>query len=487
MFFDFTEAWSRLSEPSAHYDVCVCGTGPAGITTARKLAEKGKRVLLLEGGGLEFDERSEDAYYGRSVGQQYWFLDVGGRLRYFGGTSNHWAGRCGIFDEIDFQARDDSGLPGWPISRSELIRRLDEAKDIVDIAGKDLSPAQIPGFISELFYGSGFANSPPTRFAEKYGPEIKRSENIDLFYNANLTDVRLTADLAGVESLIVKTYGGSSVSITAREYVLALGAVETAKILLNSSSQVPSGVGNASDMVGRCFMEHFDVPIGRFVVTDPTFWRPNQDIALAASPLLMRSQGINNGILAFNPSAAPTSYGRLRILRQFLRETGCTIPGLARRLVDFNCPGDGLITSLIEQSPNLDSRISLIDDKDAMGLRRVQLNWQLSSQDKKTIRVIALQAAQEMARQNLARVQLANFITQPDINIQANGHCHHMGTVRMSSSPRHGVVDENCRVHGVRNLYLIGSSVFPTSGGTNPTLTVVLLALRLGEFLGAID
>ena len=201
----------------------------------------------------------------------------------------------------------------------------------------------------------------------------------------------------------------------------------------------------------------------------------------------MRQHDIGNGVLSFgvlSAAGAKSDYGgRLRVLREFLRDTGCFWPALARKIHDFNCPGDGVIGSVIEQEPNPNSRVSLTDDVDSFGLRRIQMNWQLSDGDLKTIRALSIESAKEMARLNRARVQLAPFILDANLEIRVSGYGHHMGTTRMSADPRYGVVDENCRVHGIQNLYLAGSSVFSKCGGRNPTLTLVLLSLRLGEFL----
>ncbi len=482
MIFDFNEAWTRVAA-AAPYDFCICGTGPAGITTARKLAASGKRVLLLEGGDLSYSEESQELYDGKSVGRKYWHVQSG-RLRYFGGTSNHWTGRCGVFDPIDFEDRRYFGMPGWPISREQVLAGLDEAKDILDIPGSDLSPHEDPGFRSTAFVQSGFALSPPTRFAEKYEAELKQSERIDFFYNANLVDIRLDSAQTSVESLSLRSLSGREVKVSARRYILALGAIETARLLLNANKQATEGVGNRSGMVGRCFMEHLNVPIGRFVVTAPDFFR--KEISLTPTDAFLRQNDIGNGIVHFEPNSSPQSSGRLRILKQFLRETSCLHPGLtkiAREAVDFDCPGDGTVTSLLEQVPNPASRVSLSRDVDKLGLRRVELDWEFNDQDKRTIRTLAMKAAQEMARLDRARVQLARFILNKDLDIEIGGHAHQMGTTRMSSKPEFGVVNENCQVHGIGNFYIIGSSVFPTGGGTNPTLTIVLLALRLAKHL----
>lgn len=486
MLFDFNEAWPRLAE--AKYDVCVCGTGPAGLTIARKLAANGKKVLLLEAGGLAYSDESQRHYRGKNVGRTYW-LETS-RLRYLGGSSNHWGGLAALQDPISYEPHESFGLPGWPISHAEVVSRLDEAREIVDIVGQDLTPAKFPGFDSPSFDRYVFAISPPTRFFEKYGSEIRQSQQIDAFYNANVVDIKLSDNLARVSSLRVQNYNGKIIDVSAPWYVLALGGIENVRLLLNSNRQVPAGIGNHSDLVGRCFMESLNVPIGRFLVTDLNFWRGDKGVPLVPSEALMRQRGIGNGSVSFEPNISEAtafrSYGRLRVLREFMHQTGCMTPAvmnLARKYIDFNCPGDGVIGSIIEQEPNPKSRVSLTDDTDSFGLRRVQMDWQLCDEDLKTIRVLSIESAKEMARLNIARVQLAPFILDTNLEIPASGFGHHMGTTRMSTDPRYGVVDENCRVHGLQNLYIGGSSVFSKCGGHNPTLTIVLMSLRLGEFL----
>ena len=486
MLFDFNEAWARVAD--AQYDVCVCGTGPAGITIARKLAANGKKVLLLEAGGLTYSEASQDHYKGKYVGRPYWLESS--RLRYLGGSSNHWGGLCALLDPISFESHEINGLPGWPISREEILKGLDEAKEILDIVGKDLAAKKQPGFDSTLFIRYGYANSPPTRFFEKYGAEIKQSQQIDAFYNANLIDITLSENLARVRNLRVQNYNGKNLDVSAKQYVLALGGIENVRLLLNSNRQVPRGIGNHSDMVGRCFMESLNVPIGRFLPTDVGFWKGGS-IPFVPTEALMRQKDIGNGDIDFAPNVSRDTVmqhygGRLRFLREFLNDTGCYSPALmklARDFVQFSCPGDGVLSSIIEQEPNPESRVTLTEDKDSFGLRRVEMNWQLCEADLKTIRTLSIELAKEMARLNLARVQLAPFILDTHLEIPAEGFGHHMGTTRMSTDPRYGVVDENCRVHGIQNLYIGGSSVYPKCGGHNPTLTIVMLSLRLGEFL----
>jgi choline dehydrogenase-like flavoprotein len=449
MLFDFNEAWPRVSE--TRYDVCICGTGPAGITVARKLASYGKRVVLLEGGGLGYSDQSQDSYKGKSIGRPFWWIETA-RLRYFGGTSNHWGGLCAIFDPVSFESYDHNGLPGWPISHAQVVANLEEAQDILDIRGNYMGKMKEPHFDSPLFERYSRANSPPTRFAEKYGDELRNSRLIDVFYNANMTDIRLFDDLAGVKHVRVENYNGRKVELAADRYVIACGGLENPRVLLNANSQMPNGIGNRHDMVGRCFMESLNVPAGRFLVTNPEFWQRKGEIYLWSSEEVVHKNRTGVGVIAFSPNISDQIMkhaGRLRVFREFLHQTGCYAPAfrdLARKFVEFACPGDGIVHTMVEQEPNRKSRVSLSDDVDRFGLRRLQFNWEFSERDFRTIRTLVMEAAKEMARLNLARVQLSAAILDPRVEFgYVHGHSHHMGTTRMSSDPHHGVVDENCR------------------------------------------
>jgi len=487
----------KIEEASERiYQVCIIGSGPAGITLAKTLATQGISVALIEGGGLDYSEESQDIYDGDNVGLQYWGL-TGCRLRYFGGTSGHWSGRCGLLDSIDFEQREYFGMPGWPISRNELLQYLGEARDILDLGDQSLEPHERMGWTSSLFRESGYALSPPTRFGEKYKDDILKSQNIDLFLNTNLVDIFLDDTRERVVSVkLQRLTGENKFALSAQRFIFALGAIENARILLNSDGQFPRGVGNHADFVGRCFMEHLNVPLGRFLISNADFWHPAIEprkvgtFPMVPTVELMRKENIGNGIVAFDSDARPRSYGRTRALKQALREAVCSsdrLTNLSRKAIDFDCPGDGVLSTLIEQAPNRNSRLVLSNKRDALGLRRVILDWELNAADKRTIRTLALEAAKEMARLDIARVQLRNFIFDEDMEIEVGGHCHHMGTTRMSANPDYGVVDSNLKVHGIDNLYIAGSSVFPAGGGTNPTLTIVLLSLRLANHLASLN
>lgn len=485
MLFDLNAFYSNAS--TRNYDVCICGAGPSGITIARILANAGKNVALFEGGGFELTEASQDLYHGKNIGLNNWDAIYNCRLRYFGGTSNHWGGRCSFFDSVDFEQRDYFGMPGWPDgSREEMFKHLAEACAIVDIPENIFDELPKSHWKSNNFRISERAFSPPTRFRTKYIDEIKHSEKIDLYLNANLTDVRLHDNLSSVRHFEVKNYKNDTFQFTSKLFVLATGASENAKLLLNFDKQIPKGVGNQNDMVGRCFMEHFNVDFGNFIVEDHLMWEQGT-VQFSPTEALIRKLKIGNAVIDFNPNLRTKDYGRLHALKQSAREYICqteTMKSFTRKITELDCEGDGAITSLIEQTPNLNSRITLGTEKDVFGHRRVVLNWLPSKADDVTIRTLGQEIAKDFARTKLARIQLRDFVLDDNIPIKDYGHhCHQMGTTRMSINPKDGVVDFNQRVHGLENFYIAGSSVFPTGGGCNPTMTVLMTSLRLAKHL----
>jgi choline dehydrogenase-like flavoprotein len=465
------------------YDVCVCGSGPAGVTAARELAVRGVRVLLLEAGGLELTSDSQDIYETQSIGALTYWGANGCRLRMFGGTSNHWSGRCGVLDEIDFEPRDIWDVPGWPIGRTDAYRRLDDAREILDIADQSLERRSEPHWRSGRFAPAAFARSAPTRFGEKYRAELTDAVRIDVVINANALGAALTGDGGGVEHLSVSDYRDRRFAVRARHFVLALGALENARFLMNAAAATGAPFGDQGGFVGRCFMEHFDIPLGRFASFDAPLWERDAPVSLNPTVEVLNRQSLGSAVISMTPAAKPRFYGRLAPLRRFANDFQCAtqswLPQGQAKRTTF-CRGDGIVSNIIEQVPNPDSRATLDrTKKDRFGQFRLNIDWRLAAQDRATIRGLAEEVGKALAEQDVARFQISNAIL--DDRPEPGHHCHQMGTTRMSADPKFGVVDRNQKLHGLRNLHVAGSSVFSTGGGVNPTLTIVALSLRLGE------
>jgi choline dehydrogenase-like flavoprotein len=466
------------------YDLCVCGSGPAGMTVAREAAASGLRVVLLEAGGFDVSERSQEIYKATSVGPLAYYGVESCRLRVFGGTSGHWAGRCAILDPLDFEERDIwGGLPGWPISHEEAYRRLDDARDILDIADQSLAPRREPRWRSDRFGTSGFARSAPTRFGQKFREELKSAPRLTAALNANVVSLDLSEDKSVVTAVEVADWRGRRFKVAARRTVIAFGSLENARFLLNMAALKNAPIGDQGGFVGRCFMEHFDIVLGRFSAERSPIWLRDEALSVSLSPGAAKRRGIGSAVVSLQPNGAPRHFGRLAPVRSLINDFQCAVGSSDKR--GNICAGDGIATDIIEQTPNRDSRVTLDErSKDRFGHFRINVDWRLAAQDVKTIVALAEEIGKAIAEQNHGRFRIADEILA---GAPVPGfHCHQMGTTRMSADPKFGVVDGNCRVHGAKNLYIAGSSVFPTGGGANPTTTVVALALRLGEHLAGL-
>ena len=478
MLFDF----NMQTTIDKNYDVCIVGTGPAGITLARKLAKSGSRVILIEAGGPDYSEQSQDFYECESIGHDAWPKFT--RLRYFGGTSNHWSGRCRPFDSSDFEGQGINGLPGWPIQYSALEPYLKEAMEILDLKPEHGFQAINDDLLNNKFQPDAFSKSPPTRFKAKYLSEIETAKNIDCFYHATAIDLQLDTLKKSVLGLEISNYRNSQATVKAAKFILCLGGIETPKFLLNCNKQIPSGLGNTTDMVGRCFMEHLNVPMGSFIYRDLDNSAPMQ---FYTDDEFVQEKRIGKSNISLGIIAKVKSYGRTKAIKNFFKNIACQmeIEDKVQFISDFKCPGMGNIGTLLEQSPNLDSRVSLSQHTDSLGLNRAQLNWQINDYDKKTIRETGLAMAKEFSFAGLGVVRLADFMLDENLEIQFGHHAHHMGTTRMSDDPKYGVVDTNSKVHDCDNLYIAGSSVFSTGGACNPTMPIIQLSLRLADHLQA--
>lgn len=505
-------------------DLVIIGAGAAGITISCEFIGRPERVCLIEAGGLDFDDQTQDSYRGKVVGLPYFSLEDC-RLRYFGGSTNHWGGLCLQMEPIDFMERPWVPYSGWPFPHEGLTPFYERAATLCEIGEprfdqtlwQDLG-IQPPQFDEHKLITRFGRDSRPTRFGAQYRDLLGKAQNVTLYLNANVTN--LVSNLAGdhLASVELSTYDGKRGRVTGRIYVLATGGIENARLLLNSDTVSPQGLGNSSGMIGRFFMEHAHIRSG-VIAGGPT-----DGIGSAFD-----KHPTNPGLNAFYTSWRAVSSGRLpddllgsayEVLRHFDTVAtalyGKIVHGQFGKFLDpedlrsFNphlalapqvqeqqrvrdiCAtlwGDrnGMLDVLtrLEPAPNPDSRVLLDQERDQLGLRRAVLNWQLMPSDRRTIAVFMQTLGAEIGRLEAGRVKIDEWVLDPDSPWPDSmyGGNHHMGTTRMSEQPHRGVVDANCRMHEVDNLYVAGSSVFPTAGFANPTFTIVALSLRLAGYL----
>ena len=522
----FVDLASHKVSPAVRTDVAIVGSGPAGLSLARRLEAQGHEVLLIESGSLSYSDAAQELNSGEdAAGMDYYVR--GSRIRAFGGTSFHWSGWCAAFERTDFEHRSWIPRSGWPISARDLTPYYAEAAGICELDG--------PHFITEKwaaqrdqpalrwkgeeFGTSYFQLSPPTRFGEKYRAGIRASTRITALLNATVTGVHLDSDGGSCKGFGITGPDGTRFQVQARKYVVACGGIENARLLLISNDVHRNGVGNARDLVGRFFTDHPSFTSGAMVPIDPKIdvglYIYDSHPKLRGFGTITPTRGLMEKLASvqFNIELMPRFEGAGNSTNAF-KQDYWTLAQSAKRgeLLDkfgsnvstfFSMLGNGAshgwskllnrdrrlahadLRHHLESSPNPESRVTLSrSKKDRFGHPVARLDWRINRGDIDGWLRCQEALARAFGESGLGRMRIDFNSSMPTEALNIERSWHHIGTTRMHSDPRQGVVDANCRVHGLSNLYIVGSSVFPTSGHANPTLTIVALALRLGDHLG---
>ncbi|MGQ9367921.1 GMC oxidoreductase [Azospirillum sp. ST 5-10] len=538
----FIDARKMPSGKDHQYDVCIVGAGAAGLTIALEMRDRPWRVALLEAGGLDADGPTQALYAGDNVGRPYEPLATA-RSRYFGGSTNCWGGSCRPMEDSDFLARPWVPNSGWPITRDEMRPFVERARDVLglgpfdDVAtwaarlragGTGFLPVEEEGLENRVALFAG-----AKRLGDVHRESIRSAANVTCLLNANVTAFEANADASLVERVRVATLGGNAFSVSAKVFVLCCGGIENARLLLLSNAVEAAGLGNRHGLVGRYFADHPRVRSSVVRLADQRRHRSAYDetlclarhrlhlprppihAALSPAPALQERERLLNSrtyLVAQYHGEASAAVKAIRDLRVRLRQRhkfGTPVDSAAAVLRDTlpqilphlhevayalfdNVVNPAWVErrfaleTVLEPVPNPESRVTLGTARDALGLNVARLDWRLTAQDRdnflRTHRIVD---------GALVRLGLVRSSALPDDpGALWDGHLswcwHHMGTTRMHRDPRHGVVDAQCRVHGVGNLFVGGSSVFPTMGSDHPTINIVALALRLADQVSAL-
>jgi choline dehydrogenase-like flavoprotein len=504
-------------------DVCIIGAGAAGITIARQFIGRATSVILVESGGLEFEEATQQLYAFENAGLPR-VRDT--RYRYFGGTTNAWDGRCAPLSATDFAPRPWVAHSGWPLTARDLNPYHDAAhaecglrlSEYTARPGADYGielPALERARVQPHFWQ--FNPDGPLRFGVAHRTAFAESRNVRVLLHANATNLQAAPNGGAVEFVDIRTLEGVAGRIRARFVVLCCGGVENARLLLLSNTVAARGLGNGRDLVGRFLMDHPRRASAELVARDDFAFqdlfagyrhRSGARLLLGVElgpDLMARQELLNCGALFFGTD--DESSGTLALLRLLGRRgADDRRSGMAQDIQRVMADLDDVVINArrrflrpdkdmvirprtttmlcdVEQAPNPESRVTLTRERDALGLPKARLDWRVTDQERRTIRALTIAVAQEFGRLNLARVKLADWLDDQSGPPSYHESHHHMGTTRMAASPSSGVVSPDARVFGMDNLYVAGSSVFPTSGHVNPTLTIVMLSLRLADHL----
>lgn len=479
--------------------VGVIGGGAAGIALALRLAERGVDCIVCESGADDFDQRTQDLYAGESNG--YWDLTET-RLRQFGGSTNHFAGQSRPLSVVDFGETPWRPGHAWPIDHAELARNIPRAAELMGLVplevgddgtwatdallpglpGLDVTPTQArpddPSFAHQLFQLRAAS------MAVNHRAVLAASDRATVVFGLNAVSVDLVDGGAAVDRVVLATLGGRRVELRADAYVLASGGIESPRLLLASTGRSPEGVANSSGLVGRYFADH---PSTRGL-----------PLVVAGSAPAPAPVGYVDGL---GPAGDAAAVSHLGIADESQFRLG--LPGFHARLSLLPLPFPDDVAALgvsalvdpggatpeyavsvtvgIDVVPNRESRVTLGEGRNELGERTAEVSWTLTEDDE-----VAMTRVLDVLARRLALLGVGRLDTRPPAGTWRDsvvGQHHHMGTLRMSSSPSAGVVDTNLRAHDVPNLYVAGSAVFPTFGHVNPTLNLTALSLRLADHL----
>lgn len=505
------------------YDVCVVGAGAAGISLAVDLVRQGLRVLLLEGGRAGYDQRSQALYDGETEGLPFTGLTEG-RFRVLGGTTTQWGGQVLEIDDHVFAPRPWAPGGEWPIAKADLephyrraleLEGLAGASDDADAIWRELDGAA-PPFGPEVV--PAFSRwCPETNFWTLHGPELTRSPLCTVVTSANACELLLAEDGRTVRAVRCRTLGGRVVDFEATRFVLAMGAIETCRLLL----QQRDGPWNAHDQVGRRLQEHLCCTVATVEVRDlrraerqfrhsnvggfryhtKLKLSPAAQARLGALDVCGVLVGINKGKDDLAYAFETVRLARMRRFQEITPERAAHFIGHAHLLLWHKFPlGEraldawGPKTTIkleahCEQSPLSEGRITLTSEKDELGLRRARVSWRVSDLERRSIRAFV-----EVAREAFETAGIG--AVTPDPGVMDDGDAldarfresfHHLGGLRMAARPTEGAVAPDLRLHGTTNAYVCSSAAFPSAGFVNPTHTLIALAARLaGQIAGEV-
>lgn len=443
-------------------DICVIGSGPAGLSFALEFNDRGKKICVLEGGDLTPNDESQAL---NELEAPNLPVSQKSRVRVFGGTGTAWMGLWKPHDEIDFRHRAWVPYSGWPFGRQAL------------------EPYYVRA--AKLFHGPAHADYPATgeleseniktsglsRLAEKdfdlatsYRTVLGQSKNISVSVNANVVKLEKNENTPNITAVVVKTIDGNELKILANQFVLACGGIENARLLLHSR------VGN--DNVGAFYMDHPKGVAGVLTTSKPVQW-----------PAYW---GMNKGgwWMKAGLRLSDAAQQREQVLNSFITLEP-VVDGMARWATKLFKSAPKVkkikVRNYLEQAPVQSNRVTLSEKKDRFGNPLAKVFWSLSDVDKTTMVTFHRILRDEFAKRGIGELQ-SPLLDGNDFP-KLSDASHHMGTTRMGNDPQTSVVDANCKLHGADNVFVAGSSVFPTSGYANPNATIVALAIRLADYL----
>lgn len=501
-------------------DVLLVGAGAVGLVMAAELSRKGMKVIVLEGGGQGLETPAQDLNEATLSGRPLSGLH-NARFRMMGGSTNFWGGQIVRFDPIVFERREWIDSPGWPITRSDLDPYYDRCARLFGLRD-DFSDAELWDKVGtpplplgdvDVFLTRCLLNRSTAHVfkADVAGPHLRT------IIHANATGLLTDESGQHVTGVIARSFNGCETRISAKQVVLTCGTLEIVRLLLQPLGDGRQAPWSGNPWLGRGFIDHIEAVAGKVSLRDKAAFHQSFDniyidkikylprLKLAGSR--QRSEEIMDVAARFEfRSAYKEDLANLKLfIRSLLNgrrpDNLAQLPAhlkavwkvalpLAIRYLKsrrgFN-PTDGGVDFVLmsEQWPTMDSQLSLTDERDALGMFKLDVKWTIDGRELASMARFAEIVRDSFNHTGVAQIDLDERLLarDPAFLDEVQDYYHQMGGARIGSDAANGVVDGDLRVHGVRNLYVGGAAVYPFSGFGNPTYTAMALGIRLCDHL----
>ncbi|MGB8337419.1 MAG: GMC family oxidoreductase [Burkholderiales bacterium] len=503
-------------------DICIVGMGAAGLPIAVSLARKNRSVICIESGDFEFREDIHELNRVEMTGLAH-PSSTSGRFRVFGGTTTKWGGQMLPLDRFDFEGRPWQERSGWPITYDELVPYYEQALQLTGLENVVRSDEEVWNTLGfprpmlaphvEVFLSRWL---PEPKFNALFGDEVRNFPNLSLLSTFNA--IAFDGDIGQVRTLRCASLDGRRITVEAKEFVLCMGGIETARFLQYDYADGSSTPWAANRMIGKCFADHPAIRVGRFIPNNPKRFHEifdniylrglKYEPRMRLNPSLLRSQQSANvgGMFIFKSNHTESIKEVVSFLKSVvsgrpswagLRATlhaWSALPVILRKAWNYKVlnrtyhPQDTAIhlAVSVEQLPSENNTITLSDRRDALQQKAAAINWRIGEAEVAAVLLFVSEFSAAVEGSKLGRLQLEPCIEQRDSEEmirRAYDQNHHIGSTRMASDMSEGVVNPDLRVFGVDNVYVCSSSVFPTGGFSNPAHTIIALALRLADHL----
>lgn len=481
------DALSLPDSEVLQFDIVIIGAGLAGLSMAYELAATRKKVCLVESG----EETRQDDYDNLNTGFARLSYPNGrteamdeflktSRERALGGSGNLWGGKCAELEPIDFEQRQWVSGSGWPIRFRDIKPYYHKACHhfrIPIFSGQHEPQVQSLGasnrddFSTVYRRFSCITGTDPGNEYFQYKYALAEMPNMTILKNASIQS--LECNESGVASkkiskALARSLNGLQLQIQSDHFILAAGGLENPRVLLNSDRQQADGIGNEYGQVGRYYSGHIVFKELNFDTTDRAFFIPNASLREHFTLYSDKHPSKIHGLFSVSHKAQ---------MRQRMQGFCVAMEHVPALDDDSRIP----LNFMTEFTPNAESRVTLSDELDLLGQRKLKLEWKILQQDMDNLQQGIELFQKYIDNKNYGRIEIGSG--DKDTYEAEEFSRHHIGTTRMSTDPQTGVVDANCKVYGTDNLYVIGTSVFPTGGLANPTLTITALAFRLVDHL----